>query len=192
MPQRDWDNPLIRPIHITDFWGVDEGVELYGSLGMFSYCVGGAKTAGCRWRANFNKDKFKSSADLVLRSVAWLHMSVSAMRTGAAWTRKMSYASELCSAGGWFRSIGLDEHHEVPCRPRAGRCRGAFLARTFDRLIGGYRALHDNRQSGRITSGDFLLLHGRRRLRHHAPVYGAARFSQILRIMATRFPLMAT
>jgi len=49
------DNPLISH-SLTDFWGVDEGVELYGRVGKFSYVVA-AQNGGANQERDFTGDK---------------------------------------------------------------------------------------------------------------------------------------
>lgn len=96
------DNPLVSH-SLSDIWGVDEGVEIYGSAGRFSYAAavqnGGHKTL----------DDFDADKALVFRAgynpAGWLQLSASAMRTG-----DLNVAgdglSELWFGGGFFRALG--------------------------------------------------------------------------------------
>lgn len=95
------DNPLITH-SLTDFWGVDEGVELYGSIGNVSY-VAAVQNGGASGVRDFDGDKAvvgRFSYD----AAKWLHLSVSGMRTG-----NLKYSadnwSELYFANGWFMPI---------------------------------------------------------------------------------------
>lgn len=101
------DNPLISH-SLTDLWGVDEGIELYGSLGKFSY-VAAVQNGGTPGTRDFNADK-SVTGRLSYDPARWLHLSVSGMRTGdLSASPDEDYLSELWFGGGWFRSIGSVE-----------------------------------------------------------------------------------
>ena len=72
------DNPLIAH-SLTDIWGVDSGLEVYGGLGKFDYVVavqnGGANVD------DFNADK-SIAGRLGYNPTRWLRLSASAIRTG--------------------------------------------------------------------------------------------------------------
>lgn len=97
-----FDNPLISR-SIVDLWGVDEGVELFGALGKFTYAFA-VQNGSAVGEADFTDDK-SITARLGYDLKPWLHFSVSAMRTGDI-DATSDYLSELWVAGGWFRSIG--------------------------------------------------------------------------------------
>jgi hypothetical protein len=95
-------NPLISH-SLSDIWGTDEGIEIYGRIGPASYVVA-VQNGGVSRLRDFNGDK--SIAGRVSWDPArWLHLSASAMRTGelAATT---DFLSEAWIANGFFRSIG--------------------------------------------------------------------------------------
>ena len=96
------DNPLVSH-SIMDFWGVDEGVEVYGGLGKFSYVVA-VQNGGHDALHDFNSDK-SVAARVGLDPAAWLHASVSAMRTGDL-DVKNDKLSELWLGSGFVRSLG--------------------------------------------------------------------------------------
>ena len=96
------DNPLISH-SLTDTWGVDEGVELYGSFGKFSYVMA-VQNGGASGGRDFTTDK-SVAGRLSFEPARWLHLSVSGMRTGDL-DATDDYISELWFGGGWFRSIG--------------------------------------------------------------------------------------
>ena len=96
------DNPLISH-SITDFWGVDEGIELYGALGKFSYVIA-VQNGGWPMAQDFTKDKSVAGRIAYDPTPRW-HFSVSAMRTGDL-DANLDYLSELWIGGGWFLSIG--------------------------------------------------------------------------------------
>jgi hypothetical protein len=77
--QRDAiDNPLISH-SLSDFWGIDQGIELYGTIGPVT-CVAAVQNGGIN-TTDHTSDKSvagRVSAD----PNRWLHFSVSGMRTG--------------------------------------------------------------------------------------------------------------
>jgi hypothetical protein len=93
-------NPLITHT-LADIWGIDQGVEAYGSLGGLNYAIavqnGGPKTSG-----RLNSDK-AVALRLAVDPSPRLHLSASAMRTGEL---DASDLSELWFANTFFRSIG--------------------------------------------------------------------------------------
>jgi len=95
------DNPLILN-SISDLWGIDAGVELYGALGKFSY-VAAVQNGGYQV-SDGNGDK-SVAGRLGYDPTHWLHLSVSGMRTG-----DLSVQNDLWSAlwfgNGWGQSIG--------------------------------------------------------------------------------------
>lgn len=96
------DNPLISH-SLADFWGVDEGVELYGKLGKFSYALA-VQNGGIADTRDFNRDK-SVAARIGYDPAHWLHLSVSAMRTGDL-NAQDDYLSSMWFGNGFFRSIG--------------------------------------------------------------------------------------
>lgn len=96
------DNPLISH-SLADFWGVDEGLELYGKLGAVQY-VFAVQNGSTAFHQDFNADKA-----LTLRlggePAPWLHLGASAMRTGRLNSAK-DFASELWVGNGVFVSLG--------------------------------------------------------------------------------------
>jgi len=92
------DNPLIAR-SITDIWGVDEGLELYGKLDKVSYVVA-VQNGGPSGVADFNGDK-SVAGRLSYDPARWLHLSASGMRTGDL-TPPGDYWSELYFSNGWF------------------------------------------------------------------------------------------
>ncbi len=96
------DNPLITH-SVADLWGVDEGVELYGSAGRFSY-VFAVQNGGHKTLRDFDSDK-SMTLRLGYDPAAWLHLSASALRTGDL-TVAGDFTSEIWIGGGFFRSIG--------------------------------------------------------------------------------------
>lgn len=96
------DNPLISH-SLADFWGVDEGVKVYGALGKFSY-VAAVLNGGVSDTADFHADK-SVVARVSYDPCSRLHLSVSAMRTGDL-DAANDFMSAIWFGNGWFRSIG--------------------------------------------------------------------------------------
>ena len=95
------DNPLILN-SISDLWGIDAGVELYGVLGKFSY-VAAVQNGG--YQVTDGQGDKAVAVRLGWDPANWLHLSVSGMRTG-----NLSVQNDLWSAlwfgNGWLQSIG--------------------------------------------------------------------------------------
>ncbi len=132
------DNPLISH-SLTDFWGVDEGLELYGSVGKFSYAVA-AQNGGANPARDFTKDK-SVAGRFSYDPTRWLHLSISGMRTGDLDPRDSW--SDLWFANGWFVSIGSP----ITTRFHANAAEGDIQARLphgHIKLFGGYIQYDDN------------------------------------------------
>src|ERR1035441_8203004 len=96
------ENPLISH-SLSDFWGVDPGVELYGSLGKFSY-VAAVQNGGGSGVQDFDGDKSVAGRISFDPNKHW-HFSVSGLRTGDL-NSQNDYVSAVWFGNGWFRSIG--------------------------------------------------------------------------------------
>ena len=96
------ENPLISH-SLTDIWGTDEGVEIYGTLGPARYVVA-VQNGGTSRLHDYNADK-AVVARVSWDPVPWLHLSGSAMRTGEL-SPSGDVLSDLWFANGFFRSIG--------------------------------------------------------------------------------------
>ena len=86
------DNPLIAHT-LADFWGVDEGVELYGSLGKLAYAVA-VQNGGDSSLNDFASDK-SVAGRLSFDPTRWLHLSASGMRTASCGTRSRGSAPRI-------------------------------------------------------------------------------------------------
>jgi len=95
------DNPLISH-SISDIWGVDEGIELYGTIARVNY-VFAVQNGGHPALRDYNEDK-SIAARLAYDPVRWLHLSGSAMRTGALDVRGDKF-SELWFGNYFIRSL---------------------------------------------------------------------------------------
>lgn len=167
------DNPLISH-SLMDFWGVDEGVELYGSAGKFSYVLA-VQNGGVLVAQDFTKDKAVVGR-LAYDPTRWLHLSVSAMRTGDL-DAELDSLSEIWFGGGWFRSIGgpgtTRFHANLIEGDVALRWTGGHL-KTF----GGAICYDDNDPAqSNARSMYFYSVEGKQQLTRK--LYAAARFGQI-------------
>lgn len=96
------DNPLI--LHsVADLWAVDPGVEIYGTLGKFSY-VAAVQNGGGNGVQDFTGDKSVAGRISFDPNRHW-HFSVSGMTTGNVDVQN-EYISAEWFGNGWFRSIG--------------------------------------------------------------------------------------
>jgi hypothetical protein len=73
------DNPLISH-SLSDIWGVDEGIQIYGEIAQLEY-VFAIQNGGEPVTRDFNSDK-AIIGRVLYRPKQWLHFSMSAMRTG--------------------------------------------------------------------------------------------------------------
>jgi hypothetical protein len=105
-------NPLSNPLishSLSDIWGPDEGIELYGSAGPVTYIVA-VQNGGVSQVRDFNADK-SLAARIGFDANAWLHLSASAMRTGeiatvSPVTTVGDNLSSIWFAGAFFRALG--------------------------------------------------------------------------------------
>ncbi len=95
-------NPLISH-SVSDIWGVDEGVEVYGEVGKFSY-VAAVQNGGHSLLRDHSWDK-SLAARVGYDPNRWLHLSASAMRTGQLSTSGDAL-SEVWFSNGFFRALG--------------------------------------------------------------------------------------
>jgi hypothetical protein len=96
------DNPLVAH-SVADFWGIDEGVELYGSARQVSYVVA-VQNGGHPMIKDGTADK-SLAVRLGWDPTRWLHGSVSLMRTGSL-DVGVDKTSELWIGNGFFRALG--------------------------------------------------------------------------------------
>jgi hypothetical protein len=170
------DNPLISH-SLSDIWGVDEGVELYGTAGKFSYVLA-VQNGGTPGTRDFNGDK-SVAGRVAFDPTRWLHLSLSGMRTGdLAAAKEEDHLSELWFANGWFRSIGTPATTTFRANLVEGDV-GAHWSRGHFKAFGGYASYDDNdplRNNARSIfyySAEGVQNLGKK-------WYAASRFSQIL------------
>lgn len=168
-------NPLITH-SLSDIWGVDEGLEIFGQLGTFSY-VFAVQNGGHKTLHDYNSSK-AFVARIGAAPVNWLNLSASAMTTGDI-DRANDSLSEVWYGGGFFRALG------------AAATTTSFRAD----LAQLDAAVHWNGGQLKATAGwthfddDDTAADNRRRLRHFSleakqtlsrDFYGAVRYSRIL------------
>ncbi|MEO7599703.1 MAG: hypothetical protein ABIV50_12270 [Opitutus sp.] len=98
-------NPLITH-SLSDVWGTDEGIELYGELGRFSYAFA-VQNGSTKTMHDYNADKaltLRVGLDLTSK----LHVSASAMRTGEL-ASALEPTSEVWFGNVVFRNIGTTQ-----------------------------------------------------------------------------------
>src|SRR5262249_5228547 len=137
------DNPLISR-SASDLWGVDEGIELYGALGLVQYVVA-VQNGGVSTTHDFDGDK-SVAGRISYDPTRWLHLSVSGMRTGNLNANK-DRLSELWFANGFFRSLGSTN----TTRFHANLVEGDItfrLPRGHIRAFGGYVHYDDDDPNG--------------------------------------------
>jgi hypothetical protein len=133
------DNPLISH-SLSDLWGVDEGIEAYGSIGKVSYAVA-VQNGGASGVRDFDADK-SVAGRLSFDPVKWLHLSASGMRTGDL-KAPGDYWSALYFGNGWFLPSGSTNTTKYHANLVEG---DVELRLPHDRikLFGGYIRYDDN------------------------------------------------
>ncbi|MCB1123631.1 MAG: hypothetical protein KJT03_18910, partial [Verrucomicrobiae bacterium] len=96
------ENPLISH-SVSDFWGLDEGVEAFGQLGGVSY-IAGIMNGGHDYLRDYSSSK-SLVARLTIDPTANVHFSGSVMRTGDIDIENEGL-TELWFGNAFFRSIG--------------------------------------------------------------------------------------
>jgi hypothetical protein len=97
------DDPLISR-SLSDLWGFDQGVEIYGTLGKFSYVTAVQNGSGANGVQDFDGDKSVAGRIGFDPNRHW-HFSASAMRTGDISAQKDFTSAEWFGTG-FFQSLG--------------------------------------------------------------------------------------
>ncbi len=167
------DNPFISR-SLPDIWGIDEGIELYGAVGKFSY-VAAVQNGGVSGTQDYDGDK-SVTMKLGFDPKPWLHLSVSGMRTGNL-DSQQDYLSELWFGGGWFRSLGSAQASKFHANLVEGDVE-VRLHRGYIRAYGGYIAYDDNDSARNNQRGVYYYsLQGVHDI--YGKLYGGVGFSQI-------------
>jgi hypothetical protein len=168
------DNPLILN-SVSDLWGFDPGLEIYGALGKWSYVVA-VQNGGGNGVQDDNDDKSVSGRVSFDPNQHW-HFSLSGMRTGNIKAQTGGLSAEWF-ANGFFQSIGAPsttEFHVNAVELDAT----ARWASGYVKAFGGYAQYGDNDP----TSGN-----GRNIFYYSAEVvqnlskhfYAVTRFSEVI------------
>jgi len=170
------DNPLVSH-SLVDFWGVDEGIELFGSAGKVSYVVA-VQNGGVPGGRDFDSDK-SVAGRLSFDPTRWLHLSVSGMRTGnLAAAEDKDDLSELWFGNGWFRSIGSPDTTTFGANLVEGDI-AVRWPRGHIKAFGGYASYDDNDPAG--DNGRDIFFYSVEGVQNVTrKFYAASRFSQIM------------
>lgn len=169
------DNPLISH-SVSDIWGVDEGIEIYGSFAKLQYAVA-LQNGGYPSLRDYDVDK-SIAIRVGYDPRSWLHLSASAMRTGALNVQRDEF-SELWFGNAFVRSLGDAGttttfqanvlEGDVQLRWSKGYLKGA----------GGYLKYDDNDQAAdNQREVYYYYVEGLHQLLPN--LYAAARWSQVL------------
>jgi len=168
------DNPLISH-SLSDIWGVDEGIELYGSVANVQYVVA-VQNGSSPALSDYNVDK-SITGRLGYKPTRWLHLSASAMRTGAIAVTGDKF-SELWFGNDFLRSHGAPgttrfEANVLEADVRVGWPKGHVSA------AGGYLKYDDNDPlANNQREVYYYSVEGVQHLT--AQLYAAARWSHVL------------
>ncbi|HTD85131.1 MAG TPA: hypothetical protein VK850_01015 [Candidatus Binatia bacterium] len=178
------DNPLISH-SLSDIWGVDEGIELYGTVGKFNYLFA-VQNGGHPSLRDYNGDK-AIVGRLSFDPEKWLHLSVSGMRTGDLDVNGDQF-SELWFGSAFIRALGNPAttttfHAEL----FEGDVQFNF-PRGYLRGAGGYMHSNDNDTSDADNERDVYYYYTEGVFNITPKIYAAARFSQIF--AGSGFPLL--
>ena len=168
------DNPLISH-SLSDLWGLDEGIALYGSAGKFCYVVA-VQNGGMPDSGNLNADKAVMGR-IGYDPANWLHLSVSGMRTGNL-NAQDHQLSEMWFGNGFFRSIGGTNTTDFGTELVEGDVMANWRGGHVD-AFGGYIHYGDN-DPGINHQRDVYYYSVEGEQVVVGKLYAAARFSQIL------------
>jgi len=168
------DNPLISH-SLMDFWGIDEGVELYGRIGPVDYVLA-VLNGSTETTRDLSGDK-SVVARVGFNPARKLHIGLSAMRTGDLNATAGEW-SELWFGNAFFRSIGSAATTDFHVNLAQGDVR-FLLPRGHLHLAGGY-ARYDDNDPGIDTQRDFWFWSAEAVQDLTGKLYAGARFSQIV------------
>jgi len=166
------DNPLISR-SVSDLWGTDDGVELYGKSGWVQYVLAVQSGGGSTSQAL--QDDKAITGRIGFDPNPWLHLSVSGMRTGNLSVNNGVSASWF--ANGFFRSLGSSNTTTFHANLLEGDVQ-ARLPWLQLRTAGGYINYGDNDPAAN-NHRDVYYYYVEGDHDFTRKFYGAARFSQI-------------
>jgi len=168
------DDPLISR-SLPDIWGIDPGVELYGSAGKFCYVVAVQNSSGANGVQDFDGDK-SVAGRIGYDPVPWLHFSISGMRTGDLNAQNDEH-SALWFGNGFFRSLSSSAttfHANLAEGDVSARWSSGHVS-----AFGGYARYGDNDPTTDNSRDIFYYsVEGMQQLPHK--FFAAARFSEIM------------
>jgi hypothetical protein len=167
------ENPLISH-SLSDLWGMDQGVELYGKFGKFSYAAA-VQNGGNGGVEDFDGDKSIAGRISFDPNQHW-HFSVSGMRTGDL-NVQQDFTSAIWFGNSWFTSIGSPAttrfHADLVEADVTARWKSGHVS-----AFGGYARYEDNDPAGDNGRDIFYYsIEASQDLPHK--FYVATRFSQI-------------
>ncbi len=167
------DNPLVSR-SLPDIWGVDAGLELYGSIGKFSYVMA-VQSGGPMGNSDNNGDK-SIAGRISYDPAKWLHMSVSGMRTGNL-NYPEDYWSGLWFANGWLVPVGGANNSEFHANLAEFDIDFKF-SRGHVKAFAGYVHQEENNSSVKNVDMYYYSVEGMYDITKK--LYVAARFSEII------------
>jgi hypothetical protein len=166
------DNALISH-SLSDIWGLNPGLELYGALKPLSYVVA-VQNGGISTLNDGTADK-SVAGRIGFDPASWLHLSVSGMRTGHL-SAVGDTLSAVWFANGFFTPLSTNAtifQANMAEADAQANWKGGYV-----RLAGGYAGYDDNNPAGDDHRN--IYYYYIEALQHLAPkFYGAVRWSQI-------------
>ena len=167
-------NPLVSH-SLSDIWGIDEGVEIYGGTDRVQYALA-VQNGGHKTLHDFNADK-SVAGRIGLELSGQISLSASAMRTGKL-NAPGDGLSEVWFGGGFFRALGPTATTRTfwanlieidgTARWKGGHLKAAVGRARFD---------DDDRTTDRSRRLSYYSLEGKQRISGN--LFGAVRFSRI-------------
>jgi hypothetical protein len=167
------DNPLISH-SVSDLWGEDNGVQLYGAVDGVSYNLA-VQSGGSPPSRDFTGDK-SVAGRLGCDPAAWLHLSVSGMRTGEL-DAQNDVLSAIWFGNGFFRSLGSASTTRFKANLVEGDAQ-ANLSFLQLKAAGGYINYSDNDPLG-SNHRDVYYYYVEGKHDFNRQFYGAARLSEV-------------
>jgi hypothetical protein len=169
------DAPLISH-SLSDIWGVDDGIEVYGSRGKFDYALA-VQNGGMPGSQQFHADK-SVAGRVGYTPTKWLRVSGSAMRTGNL-NAQGDQVSDLWFGNGFFRALGSPS---TTTSFHANLAEGDVKLSSpigYLKAAGGYVRCEDN-DTAADNARDIYYYYVEGLYDITPKLYGAARFSQII------------
>jgi hypothetical protein len=166
------DNPLISH-SVSDLWGVDEGVEVYGQIEKWRY-VAAIQNGGNPSLRDYDSDK-SFAARISYLPTSWLAVSASGMRTGDINSSKDKF-SAMWFGNGFFEALSASAP-TFNADLFEGDIKLSLNSRAYLKGAGGYIHYSDKSPTGNDRDMYYYFTEGLYNFTEK--FYGAARFSQI-------------